>query len=808
MTEAEGAARLASDDLGSDRPRPASTDPASTDLALSDHRLKTLHRLFANTAKASLIEPVTQAIGSALSTNLQDIPFALLYLPAKESAKAATEDATEAVKEAAKEGSTQVELALSVGIEPKTAVSPMRLDLDQNSVIWPFKKVSQAKQSEVVSHLGEALSGLTASGDKPPSAARVMPLSLPGQQPSTIFLVLGINPQQPFDDDYRDFFDLIASQVLHSIADAIDYEAQQKLQKARQAATENERSLRLSVEHSQQQVDTILESISDAFVSFDYQWRYTYVNNKATQLLQKSRAELIGKHIWEDVFPERIGAPVYTELQRVMREQQPAVFEIFDPTIEVWVEAHAYPTEDEVAVYFHDITDRKNSEFQLQQSEARLRETTVQLEAALEAGAVYTWRWDIASDRLIVNAPFAQLFAVDTDLATTVGLPLEDFIASIHADDRADVAARVERAIATGADYSAEYRVHTASGEERWLTARGKVMYDFAGQPISFPGAIVDITERKRTEVILREKEQTLSAVFDQAFQLIGQLTPQGIVLNVNQIVLQLVGASKESICGQYFWDTPWWSHDTALQAKLRRSIAQANQGEFIRYEADFPGSNGDLITIDFSLKPVMNDAGEVMLLIAEGRDITERKQIEAERDGLLQEAQAAREVAEAANRVKDEFLAVVSHELRTPLNPILGWSQMLRKRQLGPEKVDYALATIERNARIQAQLINDLLDVSRILRGKLSLEAMPVDLVSVIDMAAETVWLAAAAKSIQIEADLDPSVGPISGDASRLQQVIWNLLSNAIKFTPDGGRATIRLTQVENRAKITVSDT
>ena len=370
------------------------------------------------------------------------------------------------------------------------------------------------------------------------------------------------------------------------------------------------------------------------------------------------------------------------------------------------------------------------------------------------------------------------------------------------------MAKQIEQAISTTGDYAAEYRVQTASSEERWVTARGRVVYDSAGEPISLPGALVDITERKRTEVNLREKEQAFSAIFDQAFQQMGQLTPQGIVLSANQIALQVVDTSLEVVCGQYFWDTPWWNHNAALQAKLKRSVAQASRGEFIRYEADFPGVDGTMFTIDFSLKPVMNDAGEVMLLIAEGRDITQRKQAEAERDELLRTAQSAREVAETANRIKDEFLAVVSHELRTPLNPILGWSQMLRKRQLSAEKTDYALATIERNAKIQAQLINDLLDVSRILRGKLSLEAAPVDLAVVIRMAKETVGLAAEAKSIEIEVDLDPTVGPVSGDASRLQQVVWNLLSNAIKFTPDGGRAMVRLEQLENRAKITVSDT
>jgi CheY-like chemotaxis protein/two-component sensor histidine kinase len=156
---------------------------------------------------------------------------------------------------------------------------------------------------------------------------------------------------------------------------------------------------------------------------------------------------------------------------------------------------------------------------------------------------------------------------------------------------------------------------------------------------------------------------------------------------------------------------------------------------------------------------------------------------------------------------MKDEFLAVLSHELRSPLNPILGWSRLLQKGKLDEAKIAQALATIERNAKLQAELIEDLLDVSRILRGKLSLNVSPVNLASIIKAALETVRLAAEAKSITVEVNLAPNVKPVSGDTTRLQQVVWNLLSNAVKFTPTGGRVTVRLEQVDTHAQITVSD-
>jgi signal transduction histidine kinase/ActR/RegA family two-component response regulator len=165
--------------------------------------------------------------------------------------------------------------------------------------------------------------------------------------------------------------------------------------------------------------------------------------------------------------------------------------------------------------------------------------------------------------------------------------------------------------------------------------------------------------------------------------------------------------------------------------------------------------------------------------------------------------SEAARSAAEAANRIKDEFLAVLSHELRSPLNPILGWTKLLRSRKFDEKATDRALETIERNAKLQTQLIEDLLDVSRILRGKLVLNVCPVNLVTTIEAALETVRLAAQAKEIQIQTLLAPNVGLVSGDSNRLQQVVWNLLSNAVKFTPAGGRVEVRLEKVGEGLKV-----
>jgi signal transduction histidine kinase/DNA-binding response OmpR family regulator len=195
-------------------------------------------------------------------------------------------------------------------------------------------------------------------------------------------------------------------------------------------------------------------------------------------------------------------------------------------------------------------------------------------------------------------------------------------------------------------------------------------------------------------------------------------------------------------------------------------------------------------------------------LLISEKAARLEAEQAQLLSARLLTREEQARANAEAANRLKDEFLATVSHELRTPLNSILGWAQLMRSGSLDGTVSARALMTIERNTKTLAQIIEDLLDVSRIITGKLRLEVRPVELQSVVDAALEAVRPAADAKSIRLEVSVDARVGAVSGDSGRLQQVVWNLLSNAIKFTPSGGEVKVKVERIASRACITVSDT
>jgi PAS domain S-box-containing protein len=217
---------------------------------------------------------------------------------------------------------------------------------------------------------------------------------------------------------------------------------------------------------------------------------------------------------------------------------------------------------------------------------------------------------------------------------------------------------------------------------------------------------------------------------------------------------------------------------------------------------------DGSVMDVQVSVAPVHDAGGRVSLIIAILTDISGRKQAEQERDRLLARAQAARAEAEAGNRTKDEFLAMLSHELRTPLNALLLWARVLREGPKDAGTFERAIDSIDRNTRLQAGLIEDLLDVSRIVSGKLHLDVRPVELSSVIQAAVDTMRDQAERNGVRLEVRLAPSATPVSGDSGRLQQVVGNLLSNALKFTPSGGRIRVDLTRLHGEARISVSDT
>ncbi|MEH2087291.1 PAS domain-containing protein [Nostoc sp.] len=346
----------------------------------------------------------------------------------------------------------------------------------------------------------------------------------------------------------------------------------------------------------------------------------------------------------------------------------------------------------------------------------------------------------------------------------------------------------------------------TVKGTPKWWEVVISPILDASGQMERILLISRDITDRKKIELLLQESEARLKLAY-KATQ--SGLWDWDIIHNkahVSEEYVNLYGLdpTTKEITYQLWLSLLHPDDRTSANEAVSRTIQQ--QEEY--YEDNFRTIHLDGIRWLASKGQIFYDAaGNAVRMVGNVQDITDRKQAEIERDRLLQLEQAARAEAERANRIKDEFLAVLSHELRSPLNPILGWTKLLQTRKFSEAKTAEALATIERNAKLQTQLIDDLLDVAKILRGKLSIEATPVNLASVIESAIDTVNTAALSKSIVLHSIL-PNIGQVCGDSNRLQQIVWNLLSNAIKFTPKGGRVETRLERVNEQAQITVSDT
>ena len=465
-------------------------------------------------------------------------------------------------------------------------------------------------------------------------------------------------------------------------------EASLKLSQLRQESAQKEQALRVEVQTAKNSLEKLLSRIADQFLALDCQWRYTYVNDRVMDVTGMAREDLLGKCIW-DLFPDLVNSNFYASVHRAVATQTSVQFEYFYPLWNRWFENHVYPSGDGVSIIVTDITDRKQAEENLRESEERYR--------------------------AIVN--------------------------------------------------------------------------------------------------------QALTGV---AYSSIG-----GKLTLVNQKYCDITGYSAEEL-------SQLRMHDITHPEDLPRNIELYNRmmvdGTPFEIEKRYIRKDGSIVWVNNSVSAICDRNGNPQSVVAIVLDVTERKQAEAERDDLLARERAAREDAEMANRVKDEFLAVLSHELRSPLNPILGWSTLLLGNKLDAAKTTQALVAIQRNAKLQSELIEDLLDVSRILRGKLSLNVAPVNLVAIIQEAMETVRLAAQTKGIDLRfatndfatsdfatsddvdagkrergtkpgnqaVSISPSPIQVLGDSTRLQQVVWNLLSNAVKFTPEGGRVDVRLERYE----------
>lgn len=314
---------------------------------------------------------------------------------------------------------------------------------------------------------------------------------------------------------------------------------------------------------------------------------------------------------------------------------------------------------------------------------------------------------------------------------------------------------------------------------------------------------------RRRAEESLRQQSDWLRVTLASIGDAVISTDVEGRVTFMNRVAESLTGWRQAEALGRFLTEIFQILNEESRQPVenpvLRALSAVTTVG--LANHTILISKDGTEWPIDDLAAPIRGEQGEILGAVLVFRDISERKRMEMDQERLLSAAQRAQKEAEQANRLKDEFLATASHELRTPLTAVVGWSRMLRTGKLDAENSARALEAIERNATLQTKLIDDLLDVSRIITGKLTLDRRPIEIAHVVSDAVNTVRPAADAKNIAIETSFYTQAGPVLGDANRLQQVIWNLLSNAVKFTPKNGRIEVALQRVNSEVEISVGD-
>jgi PAS domain S-box-containing protein len=504
-----------------------------------------------------------------------------------------------------------------------------------------------------------------------------------------------------------------------------------------------------------EQIMTIWESMTDAYVTLDRQWRVIYANRAATQLIgaltNLQPAAFLGKSHWE-LFPALAGRSIQQEYQRAIDDRVAVHLEIWYEPTDNWFETHAYPSAEGLGIYFRDITERKALETARAQSERdrdRFFELSIDMLAIANFDGYFV-RLNPAWEKVLGYTP-----------AALMAQPYLDFI---HPDDLASTIAAASNLDAGEVVFSFENRYRCQDGSYRWLLwnampyVRGRLLYAIAH----------DITERKQAEALLQASERKFSAIFNQTFELLGIVSLDGVLIEVNQAALDSIAARASDLTGKFFWETPWW-HTEQLQQQLREAIATAASGRFVRYQVEFPNPNGGMSITDFSLKPVFDEASRVVTLVAEARDITAQQVALRE----LQQAQAA---LEAQNQELDSFAHVVSHDLKAPLRAIANLSQWIEDDLEGimSENTQQQMKLLRGRVHRMEATIGGLLDYARAGKTEVTIES-----VSVAQILAETIDSIAPPPTFKI------SIAPMPTFKTKrllLSQVFANLIGNGIK--------------------------
>ena len=405
--------------------------------------------------------------------------------------------------------------------------------------------------------------------------------------------------------------------------------------------------------------------------------------------------------------------------------------------------------------------------------------------------------YSISLDGIITSWNRAAETLFGWPATAAIGQPISLIVPPEHQREDDDVLARVRDGQIV--DHFETVRL-SRQGELIDVSLTVSPVRSAAGDIIGISKIARDVTERRRFD----ETRARLGAIVESSEDVIVSKSLDGIITSWNAAAERMFGWTAAEAVGRHITlivPEDRLAEEDQVMARIRRG-ERVEHFDTVRRTKD-----GRLVDMSITVSPVKDSRGRIVGASKIARDITERRRLEEERRQLLAWERTAREAAEAANRAKDEFLATVSHELRTPLNGVFGWARMLQSADMDDATRERAVAAIVRGAAAQARLIEDLLDISRIVIGKVQLDVQRLDLRDVVTVALDTVRPAAAAKGIAIEMQTAAAPLIVLGAENRLQQVIWNLLMNAVKFTPRHGRARLSLQQRDGDAELTVSD-
>ncbi|BAZ15260.1 two-component hybrid sensor and regulator [Calothrix sp. NIES-4071] len=439
-----------------------------------------------------------------------------------------------------------------------------------------------------------------------------------------------------------------------------------------------------------------------------------------------------------------------------------------------------------------DITERKRVEDSLRRSNERFQ-------LAAHAVNCMIYDWNIETQTVERSDGITRIFGYSP---TEVEPTAEWWFSLIHPDDINASRDNLQTIPAELDSYSREYRVRFKDGNYRYVQDKGKIVRDRL-KITRIVGSTTDISAAKEIENALRESEAKFRRIVDSNFVGVYFGDASGRIYEANEAFLEMFGYTGADIkTGVLRWDIMTPPEYKELDAEKIQELQST--GFCTPFEKEYFHKDGTRVPILLGIAQMegRQDGYSACFIV----NLTQLKQTEAalrqseERyKNLLELEERARSQAETANRAKDEFVAMVSHDLRSPLNAILGWAKLLQTRKFDEGVTKSALQTIERNANSQVKLLEDLLDISRILKNKIQLELAPVNLYTIVTTAIETAYPGANAKNICFVTVLDNSIPLISGDVNRLQQVMGNLLSNAIKFTPQGGHIEVYLSLIQN---------